>query len=76
MKEEASEHNCYQCGNFSELKEPKPVEYGNFIYGYCFGNWPANSKGYAVYIPDGGSRCKEFEPNRKYDHGEGRSKID
>lgn len=56
--------SCYECKNYSELKEPRTqngkdnTEYT--IYGYCFKKIFKSvfNTGYPVYLPDGS--CKKF----------------
>jgi len=65
---EKDARNCYSCAHFSELKEPRELEGGAAIYGYCFKDGtkeysPSMGKGYAVYVPEGGV-CKAWKKRR------------
>ena len=60
--------NCYDCEHFSELKEPRKLDGGGEIFGYCFksGTKPSSpnmGKGFPVYLPEGS--CKSWVKRRK-----------
>ena len=59
------EKGCERCEHYSPLREPRKRTDGAVIYGYCFADGTRNysgneGKGYAVFLPDGGT-CSKFK---------------
>lgn len=64
-----TENICESCTHYSALKDPREVQSGVYIYGYCFkyGTKPHNfgmGKGFPVYIKDA-AICKDFKKKRE-----------
>lgn len=64
--EKLPEKRCEICRNCSALVEPREIEDGAHIYGYCFKDGvksysPNMGKGWPIYLPlDCGAACKSF----------------
>ncbi len=63
------EKGCEWCEHYSPLREPRERADGAVIYGYCFASGTRNysgneGKGYAVFLPEGGT-CPKFKKKER-----------